>query len=168
MCEEGLGTRLTSGSKYMHVHATRKPTLVVYVLIHIAYCTHSQWSTKLVITSPSVSLYISLIAVVEISFRGFPLRPPASILWPLWRASGLSIVVLHTINPSAPPYTVRRIWGQYCLLAIWWDHTCSISGYNTIHYTHYMQWWIWGWFVWSAWVTLVFICASRKSEQQLA
>ena len=54
--------------------------------------------------SPPVSRYMSLMVLVDRSFRGSPLSPPNSLLWGLCSWSGLPTVVLHTINPSAPPW----------------------------------------------------------------
>ena len=52
---------------------------------------------------PLVSLYMSLTVLVESSVKGFPLKPPVSILFVLFKVSGLVIVVLVTMIPSTPP-----------------------------------------------------------------
>ena len=56
--------------------------------------------------------------LVDRSLRGSPLSPPNSLLWGLRSCSGLPTVVLHTINPSAPP---------------WWHAVCACREYVTSH-----------------------------------
>ena len=56
--------------------------------------------TELKLTLPSVRTYISLTALVARFFKGFPLKPPPSFLFWLFKDEGRFTVVLVTINPS--------------------------------------------------------------------
>ena len=52
---------------------------------------------------PPVSLYMSLTVRVARFVSGFPLSPPVSFLFVLFKVSGLETVVFVTMRPSTPP-----------------------------------------------------------------
>lgn len=74
---------------------------------------------------PRVSRYMSRTVLVAMVFKGWPLSPPSSVLYLLFRLSGRWTVVLDTISPSTP------LWGK-------WEHTdlglyCCVPCYILWH-----------------------------------